>query len=261
LAKEAWTSGIALWSWAIVAGIIAASVLISRVRKPSVVDRAREQNKLKMLEIWGKVWPVTSVVLFILAVVFVIQLIRTLLAWLDEKAKSNYADSKGIFPVKAIRGWKWVRTGEINILKRSIGIWLPANFVVYHDPNRTAGATTIYAPTGVGEVVMVKQVMAEDVSPEQMRITQGAQLTQIAAASSGPVNPARQAVTRAMRGPMPHVNIYNELDGIGPPVLSPSPPPAQLLPINGSHIERLMREQGELIPGVAEEDEPGDATI
>lgn len=246
----------------VVLGIIAASVLIGRVRKPSAVDRAREKNKLKVLETWGKVWPVASVVLFILAVIFVIQLIRTLLAWLDEKARSSYADSKGIFPVKAIRGWKWVRTGEINILKRSIGIWLPANFVVYHDPNRTAGATTIFAPTGAGEVVMVKQVMAEDVSPEQMRITQGAQLTQIAAAaSSGPANPTRQEVTRAVRGQIPYVNIYNELDGTGLPVLSPSPPPAQLLPINGSHIERLMREQGELIPGVAEEDEPGDATI
>lgn len=246
----------------IVVGIIAASVLISGVHKPSAVDRAREQNKLKVLETWGKVWPVASVMLFVLAVISAIQLVRTLLAWLDEKARSSYADSRGIFPVKAIRGWKWVRTGEINILKRSIGIWLPANFVVYHDPNRTAGATTIYAPTGVGEVVMVKQVMAENVSPEQMRITQGAQLTQIAAAaSSRPANPARQEVTRAMRGQMPHVNIYNELDGIGPPVLSPSPPPAQLLPINGSHIERLMREQGELISGVAEEDEPGDATI
>jgi hypothetical protein len=230
-----------LWFWLfvvpglLIAAIIATTALLHQIKEPSVIDLARERNQLRMLQTWGEVWPGASIGLFILFTLFLVALGSTLLVWLREKATSNYADDRGLFPVKALRAWKWVRASRY--------FWLPMQAVIYHDPNRAPGATTIYAPTEAGEVIVVKQVTADDVSPEQIRITQGAQLAQIAAAASSGKghNPIRQEMTRAMRGQIPQISIYNEMDR---PLVAPQLPPVRL--IEGSHIERLLQEQGEL---------------
>lgn len=219
--------------------------LVSGLRKPTVVDLAREQNHLKMLNLWGRVWPPLSVILVGLFVLFLIALGLKCLRWLDERSRESYARS-GSFPVKSHRAWTWLRVAR--------WFWLPAQAVIYHDPNRAAGPTTIYTPTADGSAVAVRQVGAEGISPEQMRVTQGAQLAQIAAAvASGPGSTAamRQQVSQRL----PAVNIYNDMDR---PLLSPNLPVVSQ--IEGSHIERLLREQGEL-PVTARRAEQGDEAI
>ncbi|MBN1936842.1 MAG: hypothetical protein JW934_19430 [Anaerolineae bacterium] len=206
---------------------------------PSPVDLARQANRLRWLELWGKLWPLLSVVLAGLLVLFLIALAWTLLRWLAERATAQYADGRGLFPIKALRAWQWIRIAR--------WLWLPAQAVVYHDPNRAASPTTIYTPTLDGSAVAVRQVGAEGISPEQLRVTQGAQLAQIAAAvASGPGStPAmRQQVGQRLKLAefVPAVNIYNDLDR--PSLIAPQLPPTQI--IEGSHIERLLREQGRL---------------
>ncbi len=229
-------------AWSVVA-------LSSQARQqfsPSPVDLARQANRLRWLELWGTLWPPLSVILVVLLVLFLIALAWTLLRWLAERATAQYADGRGLFPIKALRAWQWIRIAR--------WLWLPAQAVVYHDPNRTAGPTTIYTPTLDGSAMAVRQVGAEGISPEQLRVTQGAQLAQIAAAvASGPGS--TPAMRQQVGQRLPAVNIYNDLDR---PLLAPNLPPVNL--IDDSHIARLLREQGEL-PSTARRADPGNESI
>ncbi|MBN1139296.1 MAG: hypothetical protein JXM73_22155 [Anaerolineae bacterium] len=233
LAACAW-GALALWSQA------------QQQFSPSPIDLARQANRLRWLELWGRLWPPLSVILIALSVLFLIVLAWTLLRWLAERATAQYADGRGLFPIKALRAWQWIRIAR--------WLWLPAQAVVYHDANRAAGPTTIYTPTLDGSAVAVRQVGAEGISPEQLRVTQGAQLAQIAAAvASGPGS--TPALRQQVGQRLPAVNIYNDLDR---PLLAPNLP--AISQIEGSHIERLLREQGEL-SATARRADPGDEAI
>ena len=228
---------IALSALLLIAAILGAVLLATVAKTPSAVDLAREQNKLKTLQAWGRIWPPTSILLFYLVLLFLVALGVVCRLWLREKATSNYTDRRGIFPVKALHVWKWVQIGK--------HLWLPSQDVVYHDPNRAPTATTIYSAGlwgNPGEVV-VRQVSPEHVPAEQVRITQGAQLTQIAAASasgSAP-NAVQRRVSDAVRGQLPNIAIYNDMDR---PLVAPQVPAPSV--IRGSHFERLLNERGEI---------------
>lgn len=228
-------------TWSLVA-------LADRARQqfaPSPADLALQANRLRWLELWGKLWPPLSVVLAGLGVLFLIALAWTLLRWLGERAVESHAHG-GVFPVKALRAWSWQRVGRF---------WLPAQAVVYHDPNRSAGPTTIYTPTFDGSAMAVRQVSAQAISPEQLRITQGAQLTQIAAAvAQSEHSPTGRRLGQQVVSDARRRTRDWDSDTWHAPLWAPQLPPARILPIDGSHIERLMREQGILIPG-----DPGDS--
>ncbi len=211
---------------------------------PSPVDLARQANRLRWLELWGTLWPPLSVVLAALLVLFLAALAWTLLRWLAERAVATYPDARGLFPSKALRAWGWKRFGQLL---------LPVQSVVLHNENKAAGPTTIYTP-GWDGVVRVEQVFAHDLPPEQLRVTQGAQLAQIAAAvASGPGS--TPAMRQQVGQRLPAVNIYNDLDR---PLLSPNLPPVNL--IDDSHIARLLREQGEL-PATSRRADQGNESI
>jgi len=230
----------------LVAGAAILIGLATRTDRPSPIDVAREQNRLRMLETWGRLWPPASVLLLSLLLLFLISLAGVCIIFLYEKATSSYADRRGLFPIKVRRAWTWIRAGR--------WLWLPTQAVIYHDPNRAPTATTIYAPTAAGEAIAVQQVAAEDVPPEQLRVTHGAQLAQVAAAAaSGPSHsPAQRRVRRVLDRQLA-AEVNGSPEG-RPPLLSTSIPPARVLPIEQSHIARLLREQGELVPGLTDVD-------
>lgn len=92
-----------------------------------------------------------------------------------------------------VAGVRWVHrmAGEIRpvdgvlpIQRSTMLAWRrgPRMLTYFHDPNRTAGPTTVYAALGVGDMLEVKQVPIEVVSPAQERITARAQAVQAVAA-------------------------------------------------------------------------------
>lgn len=222
----------------VVAALITAGLIIaSLLRPPTEADAIKAANAAKFARLWGQVAPW----LFWLVVAAGVVLFVILARCLANRATETHARA-GIYPVKAMRTWNWRRVGRHH---------LPVQVVVFHDANRAPGPTTVYA-AGVPSFHATPNV-----NPAQLRITQGAQVAQTAAAlASGEAG--RHPMTPQVRNQIPSINVQAGVDG-RQPLLSLPPAQAQMLPVTSSHIERLLREQGDLIPGSIIEE--GDSTV
>jgi hypothetical protein len=234
----------------VVSSAVATPIIAKTIRGPSEADVVREQNHIHFLKTWGAVWPWASVALFILIILFAASIGIALVRWLNERSTSVYPSERGILPVKALKVRKWVQVWH--------WLWLPAQDVVFHDPNRAPGATTVYSAavfgvSGQQNRIEVKQFASPVVSKEQLQVTAGAQLTQIAAAaaSSDAPNVVQRELNRTIRGQLPNVSIYNDMDR---PLVAPQVPEPSV--IEGSHIQRVLEMQGEPVPLNPQEGRP-----
>lgn len=152
-------------------------------RQPTEADVVRAQNQARLAATWGKVWPVLSIVLVFTAIGLLIGFAFVGIAWTSRKAGESHPVN-GIFPIRYIKTLAWRQ-------------WHPWPTVIVHDPNRSAGPTTIYSGAGAGDVVEVKQVMPDEIPLDQKQIAAGALLAQ---AASGNQVVARGMARKALGG-------------------------------------------------------------
>lgn len=222
--------------WIGIAFLLAVVIIANNLTKPErEINTLKATNKTARLELWGQIWPVTSVALVLTLIIITLTAIIIGLRYLAKRAGESYARD-GVWPIRYMRVRRGLRTA-----------------LVVHDPNRSAGPTTIYADVGGADRIDVSQVYPDSIPPDQMRIAQGATLAQIASAR-GP-NRQKGATNRGTQ-----INLDLDDDGLHQPrLLYPEVPSPQRIP--AGHIRRLMQEQGTLRPDQRSLDEEGNEVI
>jgi hypothetical protein len=204
--------------------------LIADVRTPSPVDIAREQAELEMLQLTSFVGKIVYVVVVSIGVLggivlFVFAVVSAGL-WMWRRAAMIRPDKRGLMPM--FHGV----TVRLKLLSR----WLEVRSLIV-DPNRSP---TAVIEVGAGTESGIDFIAPDQVSAAQMQATMGAQLVQATAAEAAGTKVVAQA--RGTRGRtalqgQPELVIYQR-----------EQPAIARLPIPDSHIERLLVEQGQLIP-------------
>jgi hypothetical protein len=204
--------------------------LVSQVRGPTPLDLARQEAELEMLQLTSSVGKVVYVVVVSVGilggtVLFAFAVISAGL-WMWRRAAMIRPDKRGLMPM--FHGV----TVRLKLLSR----WLEVRSLIV-DPNRS--------PTSVIEVGAATEsgiafIAPDQVSAAQMQATMGAQLVQATAAEAAGtkvVAPSRGTRGRTTLQSQPELVIYQR-----------EQPAIARLPIPDSHIERLLVEQGQLIP-------------
>ena len=204
--------------------------LIADVRTPSPVDIAREQAELEMLQLTSFVGKIVYVVVVSVGVLGGVVLFAFAVVsaglWMWRRAAMIRPDERGLMPM--FHGI----TVRLKLLSR----WLEVRSLIV-DPNRS--------PTAVIEVGAATEsgiafIAPDQVSAAQMQATMGAQLVQATAAEAAGtkvVTHGRSTRGRTALQGQPELVIYQR-----------EQPAIARLPIPDSHIERLLVEQGQLIP-------------
>ena len=207
--------------------------LISQVRGPTPVDLARQEAELEMLQLTSSVGKIVYVVMVSIGVLggivlFVFAVVSAGL-WMWRRAAMVRPDERGLMPM--FHGV----TVRLKLLSR----WMEVRSLIV-DPNRFP---TAVIELGAGTESGIAFIAPEQVSAAQMQATMGAQLVQATAAeAAGTKVVAHGRSTRGTRGRaalqgQPELIIYQR-----------EQPAIARLPIPDSHIERLLVEQGQLIP-------------
>ena len=135
----------------------------------------------------GRVWAaVLTGVGIAVAVALALGLLGAVLAlvrWAHRMA-GEIRPIDGIFPVQRGKMLAWRRG--------------PRVLTFFHDPNRAAGPTAVYAAAGVGNLLQVTQVPVEVLTPAQERVTARAQAVQAVAALPREMRSLRGDGTKAL---------------------------------------------------------------
>jgi hypothetical protein len=207
--------------------------LIADARDPSPVDLAREQAELERIQLTSTVGKIVYVVVVSVGVLGGILLFAFAVVsaglWMWRRAAMIRPDERGLMPMFhgiAVR---------LNLFSR----WIEVRSLIV-DPNRSP---TAVIEVGAGTENGIAFVAPDQVSAAQMQATMGAQLVQATVAeASGTKTISPSHGTRGTRGRtalqgQPELVIYQR-----------EQPAIARLPIPDSHIERLLVEQGQLIP-------------
>ena len=207
--------------------------LVAQTRKPTPVDIARQQAELEMIQLKSSVGKVVYVVVVSVGILGGIVLFAFTAVsaglWMWRRAAMIRPDERGLMPM--FHG--------VTIRLKLLSRWLEVRSLIV-DPNRS--------PTAVIEVGAATEngivfTAPDQVSAAQMQATMGAQLIQATAAeAAGTRIVAHGPSTRGTRGRtalqgQPELVIYQR-----------EQPAIARLPIPDSHIDRLLVEQGQLIP-------------
>ncbi len=143
-------------------------------------------------------------------------------AWLNKRATSVYPNSAGLYPVIVRRSWNGV--------------------TIVHDPNRALGPTTIYSvPSAVGLLLGQKER-----GPQAQFPTAGSENSLLQLSTQAQAIGLMAAATRNSKGgsdTRPAEQLAQAL--LARPALCAPLPPVRVSPLEPSHVERLLLENGE----------------